>query len=172
MVEYTLKFCRKCGEEKPVTEFYKKGSNKYLSPCKSCCAKVSLAWKTNNPEARKLIVNNYTKRHKNKIVENQVRYQIKYPQKYLCKAAQDRARKQGVFFDLKFEDIIIPEVCPVFNKPFERNSPYAASLDRIEPDRGYVKDNIQVISKLANTMKSSATQEQLKEFAKWVLKNE
>lgn len=35
------------------------------------------------------------------------------------------------------------------------------SLDRINPDRGYVPGNVQVISFRANTLKNNATREEL-----------
>ena len=44
------------------------------------------------------------------------------------------------------------------------------SLDRINPDKGYTPDNIQVISRIANTMKSSASAEQLMRFSLYYLR--
>ena len=69
-------------------------------------------------------------------------------------------------------------LCPVFG--FElvygddgehgrNNSP---SIDRIDPKKGYVKGNIQIISKLANSMKQNATPEQMMQFAQWVINND
>ena len=49
------------------------------------------------------------------------------------------------------------------------------SLDRINPDLGYIPGNVRIISNLANMMKSSATLEQLKTFYKNIwnyMKNE
>lgn len=69
---------------------------------------------------------------------------------------------------------IKPARCPVFDKPFvERGagfSQWSPSIDKVDPRKGYVKGNIQVISMLANCMKRDATPAQLKQFAHWVLK--
>lgn len=69
---------------------------------------------------------------------------------------------------------IAPERCPVFDQPFaERGagfSPWSPSIDKIDPCKGYVRGNIQVISMLANSMKRNATPEQLQQFALWALK--
>lgn len=45
----------------------------------------------------------------------------------------------------------------------------APSLDKIKPELGYVKGNVQWLSQKANTMKSNANQDELELFAKWIL---
>ena len=92
-----------------------------------------------------------------------------------------RARERGKFeVEIETTDIFsiwpIDNHCPVLKEPFmtENNSPTGSrdlspSLDRIDSSKGYTKDNIQIISTLANRMKNSATDERLKKFANWVL---
>ncbi len=101
---------------------------------------------------------------------------MKHPARALRRAAQTRARKRGVVFDILEEDIHIPEFCPVLGIKLTMHTgtrmqggrPDSPSLDRIDNNIGYVKGNIQVISHLANSMKSTATPEQLKAFSAWV----
>lgn len=79
-----------------------------------------------------------------------------------------RAIRQGIPFDLDRDDIVIPEVCPVLGialdpaigkgSGFHDNSP---SLDRINPELGYTKGNVRVISARANLLKSNASVEEL-----------
>lgn len=89
---------------------------------------------------------------------------------YLIKHAKSRANQKGLEFDITEEDIIIPEVCPILNKPFDKNTRrYSYSLDRKDPNKGYTKDNIWVISQIANAMKWDSSHEERLLFAKWVL---
>jgi hypothetical protein len=86
----------------------------------------------------------------------------------LLTRAKKSAKERGLAFDLDIGDIQVPDVCPVLKVPMEYKTPYAPSVDRIDSSKGYIKGNIQVMSWKANTMKSSATAEELKSFAAWV----
>lgn len=101
-------------------------------------------------------------------------YMSRHQEKRLLGAAKQRAHKGGIEFSLREEDIVIPENCPFLNIPltnlFGEGRVFSnASIDRIDPTKGYVKENIQIISDLANRMKQNATPEQLIVFAKNVL---
>ena len=69
---------------------------------------------------------------------------------------------------------IAGDICPVFGVPFELSKKgfhdWSPSIDKIDPIKGYVKGNIQVISVKANCMKRDASPEQLVQFANWILK--
>lgn len=98
-------------------------------------------------------------------------------EKRLLYASRARATRRGLEFNLSLLDIQIPKRCPYLGIELvshnRRGSPRAnsASLDRIDNSKGYIKGNVEVISQLANTMKSSATNEQLISFSKRVLEN-
>lgn len=88
--------------------------------------------------------------------------------------ARSRARAKGIPFDLEIDDIKIPERCPVFGVPMERaegtrgandNSP---TLDKIIPELGYVKGNVEVISWKANRLKSNGTLEDFESLVVWL----
>ena len=106
-------------------------------------------------------------------------YAVEHPEKMLLLSAKGRAKKKGADFTIEEIDIKIPKLCPVFKKPLEKEfrpnggrlgaHPYAASLDRIDNSKGYIKGNVQVLSNKANAMKSNATPEELLQFAFWVI---
>lgn len=88
--------------------------------------------------------------------------------------ARDRARRDGLEFDLTLEDIVIPTHCPYLGVELTHELGKGqlqsnSSLDRKDSSKGYIKGNVEVISRLANSMKTNATQEQLVAFAKAVL---
>jgi hypothetical protein len=90
-------------------------------------------------------------------------------QESLLLKAKTRADKKGYEFNLEPEDILIPEICPYLKTPFIKGTMYAPSLDRVDNDKGYIKGNVEVISRKANLMKSNASSEELLEFAYTIL---
>ena len=92
------------------------------------------------------------------------------PVKYMLKWAKRRAKLKEIEFNLSLEDIVIPTLCPIFKVKLEGR--HAPSIDRIDSNKGYTKDNIQIISSLANRMKWDASHEELIQFAKGVLQHD
>lgn len=112
-------------------------------------------------------------------LSNQVRInelvRASYPKRLaanMLDRAKRRAKEKNLEFNLEITDIIIPEKCPVFNKKFiiGSNNNYSPSLDRIDNSKGYIKGNVQVISRKANTIKSNATPEEVMLVAKFMEK--
>lgn len=92
-------------------------------------------------------------------------YRKRNPVTALLQKAKARAKRKGLPFDLTQDDITIPAECPALGIPIrvgtgvaDDNSP---TLDRIVPERGYVRGNVMVLSAKANRMKSNATSEEL-----------
>lgn len=102
-------------------------------------------------------------------------YKDKANNRILISEAKSRAKANSIPFDLEADDVCIPEFCPVLKVPLKvgvgKAGPFSPSLDRIDPNLGYVKGNVQVISLRANRMKNDATREELISFAEWVIEN-
>jgi len=100
------------------------------------------------------------------------------PQKVLLFHSKTRAKKKGLPFNLEVEDIVIPEKCPILGIKLKRGKGIGGaiasspSLDRIIPEKGYTKGNVQVISHRANQIKSDATADELMAVAKYCKEQE
>ena len=94
--------------------------------------------------------------------------------RYMLDRCRGRSRAKGLECTITVSDIQIPDVCPILGMPLKRNkgagraAPDSPSVDRIDPLRGYVPGNVQVVSYKANAMKSNATPDELVRFAEWV----
>lgn len=87
--------------------------------------------------------------------------------RYMVSRAKWRAKSAGVPFNITPDDVSIPAICPVLGLPIRPakghggHDHHSPSLDRIDPNKGYVKGNVRVISQRANLLKSDATVEEL-----------
>lgn len=117
---------------------------------------------------------NYANNREGIIAKRKARYE-RDPRNQMLTSARQRAKRDNVPFDLSPDDIIIPDVCPVFGHPFEfgtrRNHKWAPTLDKRIPELGYVKGNYAVISHRANMLKGNATFEELKQLVAYLEKN-
>ena len=136
--------CRRCGG----SEF----SNPPSASGRRClvCRRISAArWREQYPERQRESQKQSDARRSN--------------EKWLWTWAKVRAKKIGVPFTIRVEDIVIPLVCPVLGIPLSRavgrhgHHDASPTLDRIDPARGYIRDNIAVISWRANRLKGDAT---------------
>lgn len=99
--------------------------------------------------------------------------------------ARARAKENNLPFDIDLDYVraMVGENaqdashCPVFKCPLDwscyrgnesKPLPNSPSLDRIDPERGYVKGNVWIISYRANVIKNDATHEELKLVTKAV----
>ena len=96
---------------------------------------------------------------------NECRDRQRTPEQRLLKEAKYRAKKKGLPFNLELSDIIIPTTCPVYGMPMQYNTGWnSPSIDRIDNSKGYTKDNIIIVSVKANSHKSTATLDELKQL--------
>ena len=68
-----------------------------------------------------------------------------------------------------------PDYCPILGIKLELNNKTTAdnspSFDKVLPERGYVKGNVQIISYKANRLKSNMSIEDFKKFIEYIENN-
>jgi len=94
--------------------------------------------------------------------------------KQLYNHLKSSAKKRNIIFDLEMSDLnnlSFPITCPVLDIPIFFNSGKAQdnsiSIDRIDSKRGYIKDNIVVVSNRANTLKRDATLDEMQRLVEF-----
>jgi len=169
-----MKTCCRCQVTKDISEFDedKRVPGRLRAQCRKCndyrdtyylahrAESIARAKKTLAAKGRDA-VNKY-KRDRHKI----------HPESLLLQNARARAKKAGIPFDLDYEDVAVPAVCPILGIPLIVGAggctPNSPSLDRIDPRHGYVRGNVVVLSHRANTIKNDATPEELRRVADFV----
>jgi hypothetical protein len=131
-----MKNCCHCKEQKPKSEFYvdRRANGGLNSRCKKCLD----GQRVERKDAHK--------------------YFMKHRAKCLMDTAKKRARKKGLPYDLdkyrlEIQQRIDKGVCEVSGFPLNINGGRtfdSPSLDRIDPSKGYVYENIRIICDLMN----------------------
>ena len=89
----------------------------------------------------------------------------------LFNGSKQRAKRSGMEHTITYDDIHIPDACPVLGIPLHREDRdtwmNAPSLDRIENDKGYIPGNVIVVSRRANLLKKDATVDELIALARF-----
>src|SRR5262249_20499481 len=126
-----------------------------------------------NVERRRAYNLAYREAHRDHLAAIDRRDRVADPRKGMLAGARRRARIRGLEFNLTIEDLIVPDLCPILGIPLVvcKGKPCdgSPSLDRIDNDRGYTRDNVRVISYLANTAKNNMSDELLIAFCRNVL---
>lgn len=166
-----MKTCAKCKTEKENEDFHKnkKAKDGLASYCKSCTLESSRARDKDKLNARRRERRATDPEYRERISSIKKDIYWSKPQTHLLYQARQALKRRGIECNLVMEDIIIPDRCPIFNVPFD-NGRYSPSLDRKDNSLGYTKENVWVISRLANTMKNDASLEELKLFCENIIK--
>lgn len=96
------------------------------------------------------------------------------PRRLIYQRLKGNAKARGIQFCLDLDDIVVPDKCPYLGLELKfgtgRPQHDSYSVDRVDSTKGYVKGNVEIISRLANMMKQDATPELLLRFAREVIK--
>lgn len=156
--------CKICGEDKKLQKFpYRVASCNgllyYSHTCNVCQYKK---WLIRNEHKRDRYVKNQRQREF---------FTIKGRATMLRNRCKTRARKHGLQFSLS-KEIIIEKlkkgVCEQTKIPLvmvkDPCNPYSPSIDRIDNNKGYTDDNIQIVCTIYNFCKNQFTDLDVKQF--------
>lgn len=165
----TLYQCDVCKQFKPKAGFPKESDSKntlgFRRPCKQCRKHCHRELRTSDVE---FFLSEQQEEERDKHYGS-----INRIKQVLLNLAKVRSKRDGIEFDLTLDDFDIPKLCPILNikliPGIGKQSPNSPSIDRIDGKRGYVKNNVCVISYRANAMKNDASIDELRLFAKNIL---
>ena len=159
-----IKKCDKCNIEKPIEDFEKKRGTKYYTLAEEW-KEASLHYRKACKECSKIIQRKRYNKYKN---NNYFAFK--------CSRIKRSAKSKSLDFDLtpEFLSSIWTDKCPVFDYELDPATdsvdPASPELDRIIPEKGYVKGNVVFLSRRANNLKSNASLEEMERLVKWLYK--
>lgn len=177
MTEKTHKTCSKCKTEKPLTEFYKR-SRSYTAWCKDCMKELSrqrvfdgrdkvskIKYELKNGHDRK---NPKPKREPHNKGVRHVSDLHK-----MVKEMHRNMKKRAIFSNLEieitFEELLkmVEDFCNSnYHIISTKKHPFKPSIDRIDPQKGYTKENTKICWMIENLCKNTFTENDVIEFCK------
>ncbi|MEE9214885.1 MAG: hypothetical protein V3U54_08845 [Thermodesulfobacteriota bacterium] len=131
---------------------------------------------------------NWSRQYRTKIKENPIRlkkarqyakiyvrkHRRENPLLYMLVRARIRAKQSNLPFTIKLTDLKLPKVCPIFGMRLKVNDKIgkdsSPEIDRINNLGGYTKENIVIVSRRANRIKSDSTIKELQKLYKFYSK--
>jgi len=183
------KKCIICGETKPYEQIVNQAKSKdgKGSYCRDCARAKAKKWREDNLDKKNAYRKQYMAerpglekkwrqawraKNRDRAIELQRNFAAKNPERTLYYEAKKRAKRRGTPFTIVWQDIKIPETCPVLGIKLERGvgrlSDASPTVDAIIPSKGYTPDNIAVISHRANRIKTDATLEEIGMVYGWL----
>jgi hypothetical protein len=129
------KTCTKCGEAKPLEEFYaQKGCRFGVRPdCKACKRARVAAWKAENPAENLKRVLDWAARNPEKVRGYKRKWDAANPEAVRDKTRRHRAQRKSAFVaDVRFDDILLRDlgVCGICGQQITQN---AIDIDHVIP---------------------------------------
>lgn len=116
---------------------------------RACRARNPEAWRNRDRRSKRC------QRHKER--EREMATRVLVVRGNRAAKARARARKAGRPFNIDGMELPIPERCPLSGIPLDyRDRDHTPSIDRRDNLRGYVPDNVWIISSRANSAKRDA----------------
>lgn len=115
------------------------------------------------------------KKNIEKFKARDTRWRTNNPLKRLIFSTRQTSKRRGLEHTITELDLLLPELCPYTGIKIDYSAGKGKtmsnpSIDRVNPLRGYVAGNVEVVSSLGNTMKNNASIKILQHFAKEILK--
>lgn len=165
--------CPKAGELQ-AEENFRLAKGKPHAYCKPCQTSYNRKYKEKNKEHVQQLMSVWNEKNFSRRQEKARQYKKEYPEKIMLGQARIRARDKGLAFNLTEEFlrglIVATKVCPVFGTRLSygesrgKQLPDSASLDRVDPTRGYIENSVRIISWRANEIKKDASKEELRQI--------
>ena len=180
MKKIESKICPKCMQNKSSEHFSKRSDceNGLMSWCQLCNREKVKKWRKLNKEKVLKYTENWRKNNRDKLNKIQKKYRFNNPKNVraskMLLEAKKKCLKKNIPFDIDYNFILKKMSgmkCEKTGLDFifysnGKRGPYSPSLDRIVPEKGYIKGNVRVILWALNAFKNSWSDNEIYPIAK------